>query len=269
MGNRLSGKVAIVTGAGTGIGAATCRKLVEEGARVVVADIAIDSAEAIASELGDDASAAWFDAEQPQTIEALVNGTVERHGRLDVLHNNAALTTPEIQGADTTAVDIDVEVWDRVMAVNLRGYLLGCKFAVPHMASVGGGSIINTASDSGLVGDVVRIAYGTSKGAILTLTRYVATQFGRQGVRCNAIAPGLILTPALVTNAPELIEMLSRHVVLSRHGRAEDIANLACFLASDESSFITGQVISCDGGFLIKAPHYADVLGAPSESVDG
>ncbi|OYX89131.1 MAG: short-chain dehydrogenase, partial [Caulobacter sp. 35-67-4] len=149
-----------------------------------------------------------YDAESVDTVEALVASTVARFGRLDILLNNAAITTPQIQREDTTAVDITFETWDRVMAVNLRGYLAGCKYAIPEMLKVGGGAIINTASGSGLVGDLSRIGYGTSKAGVIALTRFIATQYGRQGVRCNAVAPGLILTEASKAGVPELIEMI-------------------------------------------------------------
>ena len=162
---RLEGKIAIITGGAGGIGSATARRLTSEGATTVIADLDLDRAQAVAGEVGGGAVAAFYDAEKPETVEALVAATMAQFGRLDILLNNAAITTPQIQREDTTAVDITFETWDRVMAVNLRGYLAGCKYAVPAMLKTGGGAIINTASGSGLVGDLSRIAYGTSKGA--------------------------------------------------------------------------------------------------------
>src|SRR5437879_9385438 len=193
---RLEGKIALITGGAGGIGAATGRRLTQEGATVVLADIDFDRALAVAAEIGGEASAVRYDAEDVETIRAMVATTVERHGRLDILHNNAAITASAIQRQDTTAADIPLEIWDRVMAVNLRGYLAASKHAIPEMLANGGGAIINTASGSALAGDLVRIAYGTSKAGILAMTRYIATQHGRQGIRCNAVAPGLILTEA-------------------------------------------------------------------------
>lgn len=128
-----------------------------------------------------------------RSIERLVQGTVDRFGRLDVLHNNAALSSPAIHAKDKNAIDIEFEVWDQVMAVNLRGYLAGCKYALPTMIAQGGGAIVNTASTGGFSGDITRMAYSVSKAAIIGLTRQIATHHGAQGVRCNAVAPGLVL----------------------------------------------------------------------------
>jgi NAD(P)-dependent dehydrogenase (short-subunit alcohol dehydrogenase family) len=146
------------------------------------------------------------------------------------------------------------------MDVNLRGYLLGCKYAIPHMIEGGGGSIINTASNSGTAGDLARIAYGSSKGAIITLTKYIATQHGRQNIRCNSISPGVVLTPALDATAPGLKEIIKRHILTPEFGTPDDIAALVAFLASDESRYITGENISISGGGLSHQPHYADLL---------
>ncbi len=179
--------------------------------------------------------------------------------RLDILFNNAAVTDIRIQGQDTTATEIPLDVWDRTMNVNLRGVLIGCRFAIPHMLAAGGGSIINTASDSGLAGDIARLAYGTSKGAVITLTKYIAVQYGRQGIRCNAIAPGVIMTEQM-KKLPVLAAAIQRHVVTPRLGIPEDIAALAAFLAADESGYITGQTIQCDGGHLAHQPQIADML---------
>lgn len=253
----LEGKVALVTGAASGIGAATARRFAAAGANVAVADINEAGAAEIARAIGDAAIPVVFDAGDPATIEAAVATTVEAFGGLDILHNNAALTTPEVMGGDTNAVDIDLDLWDRVMAVNLRGYLAGCKYAIPAMTERGGGSIICTSSGAGQAGDVVRIAYGCSKGAILTMVKYVATQHAHQGIRCNAIAPGLVLTPALMALAPELIDLLRRHL-LTDHVEADDIAEMALYLASDDSAKITGQTFNVDGGFYSHQPSYAD-----------
>jgi len=259
---RLEGKVAIVTGGGGGIGAAVVRRLVSEGARVAVADLIEESAKRVAEPLGDQALAVGFDAAVPESVKAMVERTVERFGRLDILHNNAALTDPERQLQDTNAIDIPFEIWNATMSVNVGGYLLGCKYALPHLIAGGGGSIINTASGSGMAGDLARIAYGSSKGAIIALTRYIATQHGRQGVRCNAVAPGVILTEALARAAPGLTALIERHVLTPRFGTPEDVAALVAFLASDEAGYITGETISLNGGSLAHQPHYADLAAA-------
>ena len=260
--NRFEGRVAIVTGGGGGIGTAVTARLVAEGARVAVADVAEDRARAVAELHGDKAIAIRFDASDPGSVQAMVERTVEAFGRLDILHNNAALTDPVLQGQDTTAVDIPIEIWEQTMSINATGYLLGCKYAIPHMIKGGRGSIINTTSGSGTLGDLSRIAYGSSKGAIIAMTRYVATQYGAQNIRCNAIAPGLILTEATERNVPELVRTISRHVLTTRLGRPEDVANLVAFLASDEAGYITGQNISLDGGMAAHQAHYADFHGA-------
>lgn len=261
--NRLAGKVAIVTGGGGGIGSAVARRIVAEGGKVVVADIIHDSAAAVAARLGDAALALQFDAGDTDSIRDLIENTVRHFGGLDILHNNAAITTPEIQEQDTTAVDIPLDVWKRILDVNLTGYLAGCKYAIPHMIERGGGSIINTASNSGTVGDVARIGYGTSKAGIINMTRYVATQYGRQGVRCNAVAPGIIMTEATAKAVPDIAKNFGKHLALGRMGTPEDIAAVVAFLAADEAGYITGQCIGVEGGSLIHQPHFADYMGPP------
>lgn len=257
---RLTGKVAIVTGGGGGIGSAVVRRFVAEGARVAVADVFLPSAQAVAEPLGDAALAVQFDAASPASVEALVETTVAHFGRLDILHNNAAMTDPAKHPLDTDAVTIPIEIWDEIIDINLRGYLLGCKYAIPHMVRGGGGSIVNTASNSGTAGDLARIAYGASKGAIITMTKYIATQHGRQNIRCNSVAPGVVLTEALDKTVPGLKEIIKRHVLTPEFGTPDDIAALVAFLASDESRYITGENISISGGALSHQPHYADLL---------
>jgi NAD(P)-dependent dehydrogenase (short-subunit alcohol dehydrogenase family) len=257
---RLQGKVAIVTGGGGGIGSAVARRMISEGAKVAIADIFMDSAKAAAAPFGDAALAVQFDAANPASVEAMVEKTVKHFGRLDILHNNAAMTDPAKHPLDTDAVTIPIEIWDEIIDINLRGYLLGCKYAIPHMIKGGGGSIINTASNSGSAGDLARIAYGASKGAIITMTKYVATQHGHQNIRCNSVAPGVILTEALDKTVPGLKEIIKRHVLTPEFGTPDDIAALVAFLASDESRYITGENISISGGGLSHQPHYADLM---------
>ena len=257
---RLQGKVAIVTGGGGGIGSAVVRRFVSEGARVAVADVFADSAKAVAEPLGDAAIAVQFDASDPASVEAMVEKTLEHFGRLDILHNNAAMTDPFKSQQDTDAVTIPLEIWDEIIDVNLRGYLLGCKYAIPHMIAGGGGSIINTASNSGSAGDLARIAYGASKGAIITMTKYIATQHGQQNIRCNSVAPGVVLTEALSKTVPGLADIIKRHILTPEFGVPDDIAALVAFLASDESRYITGENISISGGGLSHQPHYADLM---------
>lgn len=257
---RLEGKVAIVTGGGGGIGAAVARRLTAEGASVVIADLFEESAERAAAPLGDSALAVQFDAADPESVKAMIDRCMTHFGRIDILHNNAAMTDPVKSPQDTTAPDIPIGIWHEILDINLTGYLLGCKYAIPHMIAGGGGSIINTASNSGSAGDLARIAYGSTKAAIMGLTRYVATQHGRQNIRCNSIAPGVVLTEALEKTVPGLKDIIKRHILTPEFGTPDDIAALVAFLASDESRYITGENISISGGGLVHQPHYADLL---------
>ncbi|HSW04934.1 SDR family NAD(P)-dependent oxidoreductase [Aquabacterium sp.] len=255
----IAGKVALVTGGAAGIGAAACRRLVAEGARVAIGDIDHDKAQALAAELGTDALALAFDAEDTDSIKALVDSTVAHFGRLDFLFNNAALVSREVIGQDSNPVDIDFAIWDRTMAVNARGYLAGCKYAIPHMLKTGsGGAIVMTASGSGLLGDLSNIAYAASKAAIMSMARTVATQYGKQGIRCNAINPGLIQVEARKNMPAPVVEIMLRNTLVPRLGLPEDIGGMVAFLCSDDGAFITGQAINVDGGLQSHMPYYAD-----------
>lgn len=255
---RLQGKVAIVAGAATGIGAACAKRYVAEGATVLIGDLNIGTAEELARSLGSKALAVRYDAADAASIKNLVATAAEKFGRLDVLHNNVALTSQAIQSRDTTVTDISLEIWNAVLNVNVTSFLLGSKYAIPHMIKGGGGSIINTSSDSGRAGDLTRTAYGASKAAIISLTQHIAVQYGLQGVRCNAITPGVILSPAMKDD-PMLVKLIKPHILTPEFGEPDDIAALAAFLASDESRYITGQAIACDGGHLAHQPQIADV----------
>jgi NAD(P)-dependent dehydrogenase (short-subunit alcohol dehydrogenase family) len=255
---RLQNKVAIVAGGATGIGAACAKRYVAEGAKVVIGDLNIKTAQELAASLGASASAVQYDAADPASIKALIEGAAAKFGRIDVLHNNVALTSPAIQAKDTTVTDIPLETWNVILAVNVTSFLLGSKYAIPHMIKGGGGSIINTSSDSGRAGDVTRTAYGASKAAVISLTQHIAVQYGLQGIRCNAITPGVILSPQMKDDAV-LVTLIKPHILTPEFGEPEDIAALAAFLASDESKYITGQAIACDGGHLAHQPQVADV----------
>ena len=257
----LTGKVAIVTGGASGIGAAACRRFVEEGARVAIGDIDGDRAQALAKELGNDALGVRFDAGDVTQVEHLVAKTVEKFGRLDFLFNNAAIMSHEVVVKDTNPVDIGFDTWDLVQRVNVRGYLAGCKYAIPHMLKAGGGSIVMTASGSGIRGDISNIAYGCSKAAIICMAMYVATQFGKQGIRCNAINPGLIRTEGGKKNVHgPILDIVSRNHLTPYVGQPEDIGAMAVYLCSDDARFITGQAINVDGGINAHMPYYSEML---------
>jgi NAD(P)-dependent dehydrogenase (short-subunit alcohol dehydrogenase family) len=257
--NRLQGKVAIITGGAGGIGSVCAERFASEGAKVVIADLLEQPAKEVAARIGRGAIGLRYDAGDPASIKAGIEQVMARFGQIDILFNNAAATSFEIQQQDTTAPDIPIEIWDLIMSVNVRGVMLGCKYALPHLIAGGGGSIINTASDSGLAGDNVRIAYGTSKAAVIGLSKYIATQHGRQKIRCNAILPGPILTDSL-RQYPDLVRIIERQALTPRIGLPEDIAAMAAYLAADESAYVTGQALSVDGGHLAHQPQSADML---------
>ena len=261
--NRLSGKVAVVTGGASGIGAATCKRLVAEGAKVAIGDLNLDAAQALATQLGDAALAVRFDAGDVASVAALIGATVERFGRLDILHNNAALMANEVIKQDNNPIDIDFDIWDLTFRVNLRGYVAGCKYAIPHLLKAGGGAIVMTASGSGHRGDLSNIAYGASKSAVIGFSRYVATIYGKQGIRCNSISPGLIRTEGGSKNVQgEMVTVMERNTLTPRLGQPEDIAAMVAFLASDDGAFVTGQDIMVDGGMLAHMPYYSDFMNA-------
>lgn len=263
---QLAGKVAIITGSGANIGEACARALAGAGASVILADINIAGAEAVAGEIvagGGTAMAHRLDLAEEDSIRALVVATVQRFGRIDVLHNNAADTRLEQMGADGRITELEASVWDRAFHINARGTMLMIKHVVPHMIGAGGGSIINTSTGVSLTGDIFNPSYSASKAAVNALTRNTAVQFGRQNIRCNAVTPGLVLSPlAREMMGDAQIDMIQRHVLLPRFSKPEDIADAVLFLASDQSSFITGQILSVDGGIVHHTPYTADVLGA-------
>ena len=249
---RVDGKVAIVTGGAGGIGGATARALAREGASVAVVDIdgagAVRVAEAIEA-TGGAAVGVQADLSEETQVAAAVRSAITHFGRLDVLHNNAALTDSDFLARDTQVTDLAVEVWEKTMAVNLRSQMLACKHAIPEMVRTGGGSIINMSSGASLKGDRTRTAYGVSKAGVNTLTMYVATGHGRQGIRVNTIVPGLIITDAVRAHlTTSMLAGLEQATLTPYLGQPDDIANLVVFLASEESRYITGQMITIDGG---------------------
>jgi NAD(P)-dependent dehydrogenase (short-subunit alcohol dehydrogenase family) len=250
--DRLSGKVAIVTGGGGGIGGATAQALAREGAAVLVVDVNEAAAASVAERIqatGGESAAFRADLSEEQEVLAAVGAAKQRFGRLDVLHNNAALTDSEFLSTDTAVTDLSVEVWDRTLAVNLRSQMLMCKHAVPIMVEGGAGSIINMSSGASLKGDRTRTAYGVSKAGGNALTMYVATSHGKKGIRANTILPGLIITDAVRAHLKDsMLASLGEAVLTRSVGQPDDIADVVVFLASDESRYITGQMIAVDGG---------------------
>lgn len=251
MNGRLDGRVALVTGAGSGIGAASAAALAAAGAAVAVTDVDEGSARKVAAEIaerGHRATALRLDAASEQDWVRSVASVRAEFGPVTVLHSNAALTSPQVYAADLGVVDLDMEVFERVVAVNLRGGVLGCKHVVPGMLAEGRGSIILTSSVKASTGSAHRTAYSVSKGGLDALTRVVATGYGKGGVRCNAIAPGIVATEANAGIPPAQRSALEDAHLTPSLGSPSDIANTVVFLASDESAFITGQVLAVDGG---------------------
>lgn len=257
----LKRKVAVLTGAASGIGEASARSLARHGVSVCIADIDLDRAKAVAESIvasGGTAFAIRCDIGFEEQIREAVGQTVERYGRLDIMHNNAANLSPEVLAADKDICTIPNDVWDSVMSVTVRGTMLGIRHAVLAMRKTGGGSIINTSSMIGIVADNIVPAYCVSKAAINMLTQWSAAKYGREGIRCNAVAPSIIRTPTLERIMPvEYMDLHASATLTPFIGTPDDIADVVTFLASDSSRYITGQVIRADGGTTAAIPIYS------------
>jgi NAD(P)-dependent dehydrogenase (short-subunit alcohol dehydrogenase family) len=249
---RLTGKVIAIIGGATGIGAAAARKAAAEGANVFLGDINLDAAEQLATDIRSANGVIEVhpaDQGEDASVRNFMLAAVDRYRRLDGALLNGADIGPAAIAADTDAVRIDLGVWDRIIRINLRGYLLGIRHAVPIMLLNGGGSIVCTSSEFSFTSDGSLPTYGISKAGINQLVRHTAARFGRERIRCNAIAPGMIMTETAKRSiTPELEQKFLSTVCGPRLGIPEDIANLFAFLVSNESEFINGQVISVNGG---------------------
>ncbi|MCC8243503.1 3-oxoacyl-ACP reductase [Saccharothrix luteola] len=243
---RLEGRVAVVTGGGSGIGLASVRRLASEGARVVVADVDAESGKAAADEV--DGLFVEVDVTDEEQVSALYQTTVDTYGSVDVAFNNAGISPPD----DDSILTTGIEAWDRVQKVNLTSVYLCCKHAIPHMLERGRGSVINTASFVATMGAATsQISYTASKGGVLAMSRELGVQFARQGVRVNALSPGPVNTPLLrelFAKDPERAARRLVHVPLGRFAEPEEIAAAVAFLASDDSSFMTASNFLVDGG---------------------
>lgn len=252
MAGRLAGKVALITGAASGQGRAASLLFAQEGAKVVVADVQVEGGEEtvrLVCERGGEAAFIATDVSRAADIEKAVRCAVDTYGQLNVLYNNAAV----LHRKDAFVVNLEEDTWDQVIAINLKGVYLGCKYAIPELIKAGSGSIINTSSLAGLLGMGNAHAYTAAKGGVISLTRAVAIAYASQKVRCNVICPGAVDTPMMAhvlhgTNL-ELRQRYERGHPIGRLGTPEDIASLALYLASDESSWVTGSVFTIDGGF--------------------
>jgi NAD(P)-dependent dehydrogenase (short-subunit alcohol dehydrogenase family) len=247
---KLEGKVAIVTGAASGIGEATAKVLAQHGAKIVLADLNADAAEKVAVSIrdaGGEATVIATDVAKEQENQAMVEAAIKTYGGLDILHNNAAAT--DVAGQDDDVTNMDAALWDKTMSVNLAGPMYASKYAIPHMVERGGGVIINTSSMSSLSSEGQRVAYGVSKAGLNALTRHIATRHGKRGIRCVALALSLTLTPATKTVlTPEYLEVIKAMHATPYVASSEDIANVVAFVASDEARFITGATLPIDGG---------------------
>ena len=252
---KLEQRVAVITGAGSGIGQAMARLFAREGARIFAADVNEGAAQETArmlTEAGGACRTFAVDVSRPEQVRAMIDAAVSAFGRIDILCNNAGI------GSTTDVVECEPDEWDRVMTVNVKSVYLGCKYAIPHMLAQGGGVIVNTASVAGMVGLPKRASYSASKGAVIALTRQVAVEYVEQGIRVNCLCPGTVDSPwvgRLLQQADDPVaarQALVARQPLGRLGTPDEIAAAALYLVSDDAAFITGTGLVIDGGLTAR-----------------
>ena len=261
MGGRFEGRVVLVTGAASGIGAAAAERFVREGARVMLGDRDEERGRSLARELGVDAGFTPVDVREREQVEALVAATLDRFSRLDVLVNNAGI------GGYGKTPDLDPEIWREILEVDLSSVFYGCRAAIPALREVGGGAIVNTASISGLAADYGLGAYNAAKGGVVNYTRSLAIDHAREGIRVNAVCPGPIDTPLAgpLIRHERVSEAYAELIPMGRVGRSEEVAAAIAFLASDDAAYLTGAMLAVDGGVTAATgqPNFSRLLGAP------
>jgi NAD(P)-dependent dehydrogenase (short-subunit alcohol dehydrogenase family) len=251
--DRLTGKIAIVAGGATGIGAATAERLASEGASVVVADIDARQAEATAARIaagGGTASAIHCDIGNEASVAAMVQAAVDRHGALDAIHINAADLS--IIGQDLDVLTVSMEIFDRTIAVDLRGHVLCTRHALPELLKRGGGAIVYTTSGAAFIGETTRVSYAVAKNGLHALMRHVASRWGKEGIRANAVSPGLVLSATAQSHmSADLLASNLAEARSARLGKPSDIAGAVAFLVSGDGEWVNGQVMVVDGGRLL------------------
>lgn len=253
--NRFENKIIIITGAAGGIGASTTRRIVSEGGKVIIADYSREKADQFAAELsnsGADVRPVYFSATELKSCKELITFTMKEYGQIDVLVNNVGGTNPR---RDTNIETLDMDYFDEAFHLNLSCTMYLSQLVIPIMSAQGGGNIVNVASISGITADSNGTLYGASKAGVINLTKYIATQTGKKNIRCNAVAPGLILTPAALNNLNEEVRKIFLGQCATPYlGEPQDVAATISFLASEDARYITGQTIVVDGGLTIHNP---------------
>lgn len=249
--SKLNGKVALVTGGSAGIGRSTALAFAREGARVVVADYAVDGGDEtvrLIKEGGGEAVFIKVDVSRSSDVETMVNETIETYGRLDCAANNAGISGPIV-----ASIDLEEKDWDQVVNIDLKGVWLCMKYEIPYMLNQGGGSIVNTASMAGIVGFPAQAPYVASKHGVIGLTKSAALEYGTQGIRVNAVCPGVIHTSmvdSVIEVIPDIIETLNKQAPVGRIGQPQEVAECILWLCSDDASFVTGHALAVDGGYV-------------------